>query len=297
MDGFKIVTDSLADLPKEFIVKNDITIIPSKYCIDGVETIVTEDSDATYKEFYSLLREGAKPTTMPVDEETFIDILSPVLETGVDIIYIGVSSQLSETYNIALKAQVDLEKLFPHREIIMIDSRSASLGQGLMVTNAVEMKNDGRDIDEVEEELEKTKGFLQQWFIVDDLSNLFRGERLKPMASMAGLPMAIKPLLRVNEHGKMVRFAKIKGRKKAIEELLNCICLFSDDLAEKTIYISHGDCEEDLVFFIYSIKARFNPKNIVTNYIGPTVGSHAGCGAIAIFFEGMSTKLEECEHQ
>lgn len=291
MKNFRVITDSGADLPPKILEENFIDVVKFGYILDGKEFLSEDDTDSK-KEFYETLRSKKTIETVPCKPESFIESMSPILKNGEDILYIATSSGVSDAFNNSKTAAQKLKEEFPNRNIICFDSLAVSLGVGQLVLKAVEMQKEDKSIDEIVEVLEEYKKKNHQWFIVDDVSYLYGGGRLNPMSALIGSTThSVKPILRINEEGKVAYLSKVKGRKKALDEILNSIGLFGDNFSDKTIYITHGDCAEDLKSIVYTVKARFNPLNIITNCAGSTTGIHGGPNAMGVFFIGKEIEI------
>ena len=168
----------------------------------------------------------------------------------------------------------------------MVDSLSASLGQGLLVYLCVQEKRKGRTVDEVHAFAEETKGKVCHWFTVDDLNHLKRGGRVSAAAALFGTMLSIKPVLHVDDTGHLVPVSKARGRKASLLALVDRMAESAVDPAGQTVFISHGDCEADADFVADEVRRRFGVKEIYINYVGPVIGNHSGPGTLALFFLG-----------
>lgn len=286
MNNFKIITDSGADLPPKIIEESNIEVVKHGYIADNKE-FQSQDDTEDKRIFYKTFRSKNNIETMPCKIESFIEIMTPILKNGENILFISISSGISDTFYNAEKAVEKLKVEFPKQKIICFDSKAVSLGMGSLVIKAVEMQKENKSIEEIVSTLEEYRERNQQWFIVDDVSYLYGGGRLNPMSSLIGTTThSVKPILRINEEGKVAYLSKVKGRKKAMEELINSIGLFGDDFSDKTICITHVNCPDDLKFIVYTVKARFSPLSIITNCAGSTTSIHGGPNAIGVFFIG-----------
>jgi DegV family protein with EDD domain len=238
------------------------------------------------KEFYKLLREGAISSTSQVNAYEFVEGLTPLLEKGLDILYIGFSSALSGTYNSFEIAKGELLEKFPERKIIGIDSLSASLGQGLLIYTASQLQKEGKSIDEVQKFIEGNKLHLVHLFTVDDLNFLKRGGRLSATSAFIGTLLQLKPLLHVSNEGKLVPYGKTIGRRHSLKKLVDDMEGNITHPENQTIFISHGDAIEEAEYTGKLIKERYKVKDVLYNDVGPVIGSHSGPGTIAIFFFG-----------
>ena len=287
MADYVLSMSYVADLPTSYLDANGLKPLNYKYYIDNVEYKDDGFKSISAKDFYDLILSGKEPVTSQVNASEYIDMFSKALKKGKDVLHIEFSSGLSGSFNSARLAVDELNEKYPERKIILIDSLCASLGYGLLINEAVKMKKAGKTIDEVAEYVEKTKLKVNHWFTVDDLQHLKRGGRVSGAAAALGTMLHIKPVLNVDNHGHLKPQEKVRGRKKALQFLV-------DKMAEKIvhpdgqdIFISHSYCEDDAVLVKEMIEERFkNIGSITINYIGPVIGSHTGVGTVALFFIG-----------
>ncbi|NLC65324.1 MAG: DegV family protein [Clostridium sp.] len=288
MRDYVIITESTSDLPVDIIEELGVYIIPMEYRVDDKDYLnYPDERELSAKDFYDKLRDGGKSTTSQINTVKYEEFFGEFLEKDLDILYICFSSALSSTYNSSLIAINDLKEKYKDRNIISIDSRAASLGEGLLVYNAVGKKNEGLDIFELETWILESRDKLCHWFTVDDLKHLERGGRVSKMAATVGTALDIKPVMHVNNNGELVPIKKVRGRKKSLKELVSKMKEFSVEIEDQVIFIGHGDTIEDAIFVKELVEKRFNPRRIVINNIGPVIGSHSGPGTIALFFVGM----------
>lgn len=283
--AFQIVTDSCANLTADIIRQYGLVMLPLEYLMDGVSHKITADTKAAdYKAFYQKMREGKVAKTSMINGEAVRPVLEDILKSGKDILYIGFSSALSGTVQ-SVKATLDqLAEQYPDRKCITVDSLAAAMGEGLLVTHAALQQQAGKSIDEVADWLERNKLHLCHLFTVDDLKYLRRGGRISGATALIGSVLQIKPLMHVDNEGRLVAFGKVRGRKASIQALLKRMGEIIIKPAEQIIYVIHGDCEEEAKAIAKEIKTRFKPKSIVLNYVDQVIGAHSGPGTLAIFF-------------
>ena len=202
------------------------------------------------------------------------------------MLYIAFSSGLSGTYQALSLMAAQLQEEFPERKIHVVDSLAASGGQGLLVWYAVQHARAGESIDQVRDWLEENKLHLAHWFTVDDLMFLFRGGRVSRTSAWAGTLLNIKPVMHVDNEGRLVPVEKARGRRKAIKALVDHMEQTAIDPVNQTIFITHGDCVEDVVLLESEIKKRLGCTEFVVNYVDPVIGAHSGPGTLALFFVG-----------
>ncbi len=291
MSNYKIFTDSNGDLPLNIIKENDITIVPLSFNVNGVNHVaVPENPTMTTKEFYTAMRQGADTTTSQINSQDFIKYAKPVLDAGEDIIYLGFSSGLSGSVNAARIAAEELADEYPDRKVIVLDTLCASLGQGLLVYLCIDEKKKGRSIDEVAAFAEANKLKVAHEVTVDDLNHLFKGGRLSKTSAVIGSVLGVKPLLHVDNEGKLKAVGKVRGRKASFESIIKKIEERGVNNKEQTVFISHGDCLEEAEALAKDIKSRCGVKDVILNFICPSIGSHSGPGAIAVFFMASERK-------
>ena len=286
MSEYVITTDNNSDLPEKYFKDHGVGCMYLSYSMDGKN--YTHENFLPEHEFYEAMRNGSMPTTAQVNPENAKTLLEPYLKEGKDILHIAFSSGLSGTYNSSRIAAEELMEEYPYRRIIVVDSLSASLGQGLLVWLAQQKKELGQTLEDVADWVEKNKLKMVHLFTVDDLNHLYRGGRVSRTTAIVGSMLNIKPVLHVDNEGKLTAIGKVRGRKKALQELVKLmdekIGSFGADC--DTIFISHGDCEQDAQYVAAKVKEKYNIKNIIINQVGATIGAHSGPGTMALFFVG-----------
>ena len=286
MREFIIATDSTVDLQKTFLEENHVLTISLSYIMDGV---TYKDLDGlSHEEFFERLRNGSLPTTSQINPEEARKALEPVVKEGKDILHIAFSSALSGTYNSSRIAAEELMEDYPDRKIIVVDSLGASLGQGLLVYLAQEKKEQGEDMETVAKWAEENRLHMVHLFTVNDLNHLYRGGRISRTTAVVGSMLNIKPVLHVDNDGKLTAIGKVRGRKKSLQELVK---LMDEKIGSyhdtcHTIFISHGDCEDDANYVAEKVKEKYQINTIIMNQVGATIGAHSGPGTMALFFVG-----------
>lgn len=282
--GYKIITDSTSDLPIKLAEEMELIILPLKFYVDDVEYYNYPDHRMLNpKDFYNKVRTGSALKTTQLNPDEFVTELRPYLEQGEDILLLNFSSALSGTFNSARIAQEILQEEFPERKIIINDTKAASLGEGLIVYLAALEKNKGKTIEEVNQFVNDIKLNVAHWFTVDDINHLRRGGRISSLASVVAKTFSIKPVLHVDNEGRLIPRMRAMGRKKSILKLF--------EQMEKTalpnqevIFIGHGDSIEEAMYLSELIEKHFKVRPHVVDFIGPVIGSHSGQGTIALFF-------------
>lgn len=286
MNEFVIITDTTADLPKDYIEKNKIGLLAISFQIDGKEYSDNESLDI--EDFYNKMRSGSMPTTAQVNPEQTKIKIEEYLKQGYDVLCISLSSGLSGTYNNARLAAIELNEKYKENKVVVVDSLSASLGEGFLVNKAVELKKTGKSIDEVVTWLEENKLNVCQYFTVDDLNHLYRGGRVSKVTAMLGTLIGVKPILHVDNEGKLIPIDKVRGRKRSLTNLVDNMekLMGSYKYQNDIVFISHGDAKEDAEIVADKIKERLGIESFLISPIGPTIGTHSGPGTIALFFMG-----------
>ena len=240
-----IITDSNCDLPEEFLKKNNIPVIPFHFNLNGKDYEDNFGKSIGYKEFYDELRRGGMSTTSQISPYTYEEYFRKYVNEGFSVIYIGFSSALSESYNHSVLARENVLQDIPDADITVIDSKAASVGQGLLIQKAIDMLKAGKTYEEIITWIESNKMRVNHWFTVDSLDYLKRGGRLSATSAALGTMLNVKPLLIVDKDGKLTPVKKIRGRKKAISELFDEFKNAGTNINDETVYISHADCVED----------------------------------------------------
>lgn len=286
MGNYVITTDNNADLPEEYYREHGVGCTYLSYAMDGEN--YTHDNFLPVEEFYDRMRKGSLPTTAQVNPGSARELMEPYLKEGKDILHIAFSSGLSGSYNSARIAAGELQQEYPQRTIVVVDSLSASLGQGLLVYLAQQKKEAGADLKTVAGWVENNKKHIVHMFTVDDLNHLYRGGRVSRTTAIVGGMLNIKPVLHVDDEGKLVAVGKVRGRKKALLELVKYMDEKIGSFREgcDTIFISHGDCGDEARFVADKVKEKYQIKTVVINHVGATIGAHSGPGTVALFFLG-----------
>ena len=281
---FTLTTDSTADMPLWYYADNDIDFTRLKFTIDG-NTYFDGDPEMSGKIFYDLVRSGKTSVTTQVNIEEFKEFFEKALEKGKDVLHLCFSSGLSGTCNSALIAAEELSQKYPDRKVVVVDSLCASMGQGLLLDYAVTLRDEGKTIEEVQKWLEDNKLNLVHYFTVDDLGHLQRGGRISKLTAVFGGLLTVKPILHVDDNGKLVSVSKVRGRKQSLDELVKIMEKLQNG-KQKKAFISHGDSEKDALYVAEQMKARLGVETVITNCIGPVIGGHSGPGTIAVFYMG-----------
>ena len=287
MREYKILTDSTTDLSPQLVAQTGVTVLPMTYTI-GEKSYRNdpEETDLSSGDFYDMLRGGAMSTTSQINVETFREVAGQMARDGFDVLYVGFSSGLSGTFNSARIAFEDLSAEYPEHKFLAVDSLCASMGEGLLVYHAAQRQKAGRSIEETARWLEENKLHLAHWFTVDDLNHLKRGGRVSGAAAFFGTMLNIKPVLHVDDAGHLIPMEKVRGRKASLRAIADKVKETMLDRPDQTLFISHGDCEEDAQALKAMIEDTFQVGHVMINPIGPVVGAHSGPGTLALFYMG-----------
>lgn len=287
MNDYILLTDSSCDLPAEMYAELDLKYVPLTFHHnDEVYKNYHDERDIRIKDFYEQMRHGKVFKTSALNIQDFASAMEPFLTEGKDILYIGFSSGLSSTYNASETAANELKEKYPDRKIYTVDSKSASLGQGLLVYLAARQRQLGKSIEEVRDYAEEMKLKVCHYFTVDDMKYLKRGGRISGATAAIATVLNIKPVMHVDNNGKLVAIEKARGRKAAVKSLINRAVEGAVQPNEQVFFISHGDCIEEAQQLGETLKEQLKVKQIVYNNIGPVIGSHSGPGTLAMFFIG-----------
>ena len=294
--SFTVITDTSGNLPKYLADEYGLTVIPFYYHMDGkdlcCEAIENFDSDS----YYRRLKEGPRVTTTQITPQRYLEYFEPEAKAGHDLIYVSMSGGISGSCDSARVAVRMLEEEYPDARAFVIDTKGAALGEGFVALEAARLRDQGLSIEEAVEKLEDCSKRMCNVFTVDDLLYLKRGGRLSNAAAWIGTILNIKPLLKGDVDGKIVAFAKIRGRKKSVEALAGRYEALVDHPEEQTVGIVQAACEEDAKRLEELICRNRPPKEILHVDYEPVTTSYVGPGALALFFLGGPDVRTELDH-
>ena len=286
---FTLITDSTIDEDASYFTKHDIRCVPLSFTIDG-RTIEEDGSHPlSLPAFYDLLRAGKQATTAQARLDTFLQLFRTALDAGQDVLYIGFSSGLSGTFHAGCMARDELAPLYPDRKILCVDSLSATGGEYLLVDRARAMRDSGCPAEVTAAAIEEMRLHVIHLVTVDDLNHLHRGGRLSKTSAVVGGLLGIKPMIWVDNEGKLRVCGKVRGRQKAIAQLAERTLREIGDKSQ-TVRISHGDCPADAARLADLLRQGGVQADI--RYIGTVIGSHTGPGVLAVFFFGGERRPE-----
>lgn len=284
--NYTIITDATCDLPQDYYEKNNVSVVALTYTLDGVEYDGTFENSLKPGLFYKKLREGMMAKTSAVSPETMTRIFTNVLEQGNDLFYLAFSSGLSSTYQSACIARDELTEKYPNQKILCVDSLCASLGEGLLLDLVLRKAKDGADLEEIAAYAEEMRLHICHYFTVNDLNHLYRGGRVSKTAALFGTMLGIKPVMHVDQEGRLIPIGKVRGRRQSLDALVAKMGTKIDGCDNPYVFISHGDCIDDAKYIAAQVKAKYGIRTEIIGTIGPVIGSHSGPGTVALFFVG-----------
>lgn len=284
MPTYQIMTDSCCDFPQQMYSELNLTMVPLTVEYQG--EVRDDKNDAHLKEMYAGFRAGETARTSAVNPSRWAAAMEPILDAGEDILVLAFSSGLSTTYQSAVIAANELLETHPQRKILVVDTLSASLGQGLLTWYACKMRDSGASLEEVHQWVEDNKLHMCHWFTVEDLMYLKRGGRISATTALVGTMLQIKPVLHMDNLGHLVSVSKARGRKASIDAIAKKVGELGAGYDNSTMFITHGDCQEDAEYLAQQLKEKYGAKEVLINYVGSVIGSHSGPGTLSVFFLG-----------
>lgn len=286
---FEILTDTSANLESTLLKARAITLVPFSFQTSGKEKTCLNTASFRAKAYYDAMRKGVRVTTSQIPPQRYVDAMRPILEKGLDVLYVGMSSGVSASFNSAQMAAAQLRPQYPGRRICLVDTLGASLGEGLLVLEGARCRDEGMDVSAAAARLDEMRLRMCQVFTVDDLKYLRATGRLSNAKAALATVLHIKPLLKGDTRGKIVSFARARGRARSIAELAAQYDKYVVDAENQTIGIAHADCPEDAKALAELLQKNHPPREIMTVDYEPVTGSHVGPGALALFFLGQSS--------
>lgn len=290
MNQYVLSCCSTADLSKEHFTDRNISYICFHYELDGVEYSDDLGISMSFDKFYQAMRDGAETKTSQVNADEYEVYFEQILEKGLDILHVCLSSGISGSINSANIARANLMERYPERKLLIVDSLGASSGYGLLMDKLADLRDSGKTIDEVYEFAIQNRLHLHHWFFSTDLTFYIKGGRISKTAGFVGGVLNICPLLNMNNEGKLIPRYKIRTKRKVIDAIVNKVEEFAESGTSYNgkCFISHSDCYEDAKAVADLVEKRFPKLNgtVVINNIGTTIGSHTGPGTVALFFFG-----------
>jgi DegV family protein with EDD domain len=281
---YQLFCDCNCELWHTTVKELGLNLIKMPYVIDGEERFYDMGETHDFKGFFDHMRAGGTPKTAALNEYAYTEYFEPILARGEDIYYITFSHQMSGTFNAMKNVIAQLKEKYPEREIRFKDSKLISMGSGFITYYGALKYKEGAAMDELDAYLDELIEHTSIYFVVDDLTYLHRGGRISGAAKVFGGLLGIKPILYINEEGKILNIAKAKGFKKALSSLLGYMKEKGSELDQYKVYILQADCEKEAEAFADSIRAQFGELDIEITPVGPVIGAHCGPGTIGLVF-------------
>lgn len=281
---YQLFCDSNCELWHTTVKDLGLNVIRMPYILDNEEYFYDMGEATDFKAFFDKMRNGATPKTAALNEYAYTEYFEPVLARGEDIYYITFSHQMSGTFNAMKNVIAQLKEKYPEREIRFIDTKLISMGSGLVTYYAALKYKEGATMDELDAYVEELAAHTATYFVVNDLTYLYRGGRVSGLSRVVGNLLGIKPILYFNEEGKILNIGKVKGLKKALDALLNYMKEKGSELDKYKVYVLQADCEDEAAAFAEKLRAEFGNIDIVIQPIGPVIGAHCGPGTIGLVF-------------
>lgn len=277
---FKILTDSTTDLSEKWVAEHDVTILGLTIQLDGVTYETVGENKLTSKTLLEKMKAGSQPTTSQINVGQFEDVFREYAKVGTPLLYVAFASLLSGTYQSAVMARDIVLEDYPQAVIEILESRAASMGEGLLVMKAVEARSEGKSLSETLDILLALRPKVQTYFLVDDLNHLVRGGRISKTAAMIGSLASIKPIIAVQADGSLKPIAKVRGKKKAQAE---CVRMLLENIADDRAVIAHADADQDAENLKEQLLADGRVKEVLIEPLGPVIATHVGPGTLALF--------------
>lgn len=277
---FKILTDSTTDLPEKWAAEHDVTILGLTIQLDGVTYETVGENKLTSKTLLKKMKAGSQPTTSQINVGQFEDVFREYAKADTPLLYVAFASLLSGTYQSAVMARDIVLEDYPQAVIEILESRAASMGEGLLVMKAVEARSEGKSLAETLDILLALRPKVQTYFLVDDLNHLVRGGRISKTAAMIGSLASIKPIIAVQADGSLKPIAKVRGKKKAQAE---CVRMLLENIADDRAVIAHADADQDAENLKEQLLADGRVKEVLIEPLGPVIATHVGPGTLALF--------------
>ena len=279
---FKILTDSTADLPESWALENDVQILGLTIQLDGITYETVGEKKLTSERLLSKMEAGSQPTTSQINVGQFEDIFRGYAEIGMPVLYIAFASVLSGTYQSAVMARDMVLEDFPEAVIRIIDTKAASMGEGILVMKAVEAKAAGQSLEQVVALIKSLVPKVKTYFLVDDLNHLMRGGRISKTAALMGSLVNIKPVIAVKGDGRLDSVAKVRGKKKAQTEVVR---MTLEDIADPRVVIAYAGADSQEVAQVLKEQLLMSEQvnEVLILPLGPVISTHTGPGTLGLF--------------
>ena len=282
MNAYAILTDSCHDLPVEMISGLDVRVASLSVQYD--ENTTFADGSMDPREFYAGVRGGKMPQTAAVNPDQWGKLMEAELKAGRDVLVLSFSSGISATYQSAVIAADEMSEKYPDRKILVVDTLTGSVAQGMLVWHVSQLRRNGATIDEAYEWAVKMVPHTTIWLTVNDLMHLKRGGRLSATTAIVGTMLQVKPVLKLDDEGRLQSDSKARGRKAAMNMLVEKLEKQGLPGENETVFVGHGDCMDDAQTLAQMLKDRCGVKNVVISYVGNVIGSHTGPDVLVLAF-------------
>lgn len=279
---FKILTDSTADLPESWALENDVQILGLTIQLDGTTYETVGEKKLTSEQLLFKMEAGSQPTTSQINVGQFEDIFRRYAEVGMPVLYIAFASVLSGTYQSAVMARDMVLEDFPEAVIRIIDTKAASMGEGLLVMKAVEAKAAGQSLEQVVALIKSLVPKVKTYFLVDDLNHLMRGGRISKTAALMGSLVNIKPVIAVKGDGRLDSVAKVRGKKKAQTEVVR---MTLEGISDPRVVIAYAGADSQEVAQVLKEQLLMSEQinDVLVLPLGPVIATHTGPGTLGLF--------------
>ena len=285
MSQFVICTDATCDFTPELVEKLGVTVFPMEFLLDGIAYHHYPDArEMSMDEFYTLVKSGKMPTTTQISRVIYEEFFDQQAKSGQDVLYVAFSSALSSTWESSCQAAQEIMERYPGRQICCVDSRCASLGEGMLVMKAVEMQKAGASLQETADYLTGMRDRVDHWVLVDDLKHLHRGGRIPKATAIAGTALGIKPIIHIDYEGRLIPCDKVRGRKKGCDYILKKARARWVPKEHETVYVVHTHCAEEAKEMAACVRSELKCKDVQIYEVGPIIGAHTGAGLLALLY-------------
>lgn len=281
---YRLFCDSNCELWHTTVKELGLEVIKMPYILDGEEIYYDMGENTDFKAFFNKMRAGSTPKTSALNDFNYIEYFEPVLARGEDIYYITFSHKMSGTFNAMKRAIEELKEKYPERTIRYKDSKTICMGSGFVTYYGALKYNEGASMDELDAYLDDIIEHTGTYFVVDDLTYLYRGGRISGVSKAIGNLLRLKPVLHINEEGVIVNVDKFMGMKRSLAQLRTYVREKGQDVDKYKVIVVHADCEEEAKNFAESLKAEFGELDIILQPVGPVIGAHCGPGTIGLIF-------------
>ena len=280
---FKILTDSTADLPESWTQEHDVQVLGLTIQLDGQTYETVGPDKLTSEQLLAKMESGSKPTTSQINVGQFEDVFRQYAQKGIAVLYVAFASALSGTYQSAVMAREMVLEDYPEAIITILDTKAASMGEGLLVMKAVEARAAGQSLEQTADLLQSLVPRVKTYFLVDDLNHLMRGGRISKAAALMGSLVNIKPIIAVTADGSLDSVAKVRGKKKAQAEVVR---MTLETISEPLVVIAYAGEKEVAENVKEQLLASGQVTEVLILPLGPVISTHTGPGTLGLFSIG-----------